>query len=53
MLLLPQAAAQFSRLLSMADQAEGPQVGKVAFAASLHYRDDMVGIPEAPARYPL
>lgn len=45
----PTALAELSGTGPMALQAQRLQVCKIAFATSLHYRDDMIGIPQALA----
>ncbi len=45
--LPPQAPPQFSGLLSMTDQAEGPKIRKVALSAAFRNRNDVIRIPKA------
>ena len=37
----------------MADQAQGPDVVQVAFAAALHHRDNVIRVPQGFSANPL
>jgi hypothetical protein len=45
-----QAVAQETGYGAVAFQTEGPHIGKIALASALCDRDDMVGVPQGPAK---
>jgi hypothetical protein len=49
----PHASPQLRGSSTVALQTEGAHVREIAFTSAFHYRENVIGVPKAPARAPI